>query len=107
MGVTLPVYNCCCGHCTLLQASKSKDKDGDESTQRKVKEAQKEELDRQNKLQTNMALKAALGGGARWQNFGKAKAAGAAAVAFSSDFVHTYIGSPYTMLGINAEHNRV
>ncbi|DBA96240.1 TPA: hypothetical protein ACH3X3_002432 [Trebouxia sp. C0006] len=60
----------------LLEAPKSKDKDGDESTQRKVKEAQKEELDRQNKLQTNMALKAALGGGARWQNFGKAKAAG-------------------------------
>lgn len=59
----------------LLEAPKSKDNDGDESTQRKVKEAQKEELDRQNKLQTNMALKAAFGG-ARWQNFGKAKAAG-------------------------------
>jgi hypothetical protein len=74
----------------LLQASKSKDKDGDESTQRKVKEAQKEELDRQNKLQTNMALKAALGGGARWQNFGKAKAAGAAAATFSCDVVHKH-----------------
>ncbi len=89
-----------------MQASKSKDKDGDESTQRKVKEAQKEELDRQNKLQTNMALKAAFGG-ARWQNFGKAKAAGAAAAAFLCDLGHTHITSPYTMLGTNAEHDRV
>ena len=53
----------------LLQASKTKDKDGDEATQKKVKEAQKEELDRQNRAQTNQALGAALGGGARWQKF--------------------------------------
>lgn len=53
----------------LLQAPKTKDKDGDEATQKKVKEAQKEELDRQSRAQTNQALGAALGGGARWQRF--------------------------------------
>lgn len=52
-----------------MQAPKTKDKDGDEATQKKVKEAQKEELDRQNRAQTNQALGAALGGGARWQKF--------------------------------------
>ena len=47
-----------------------------------MKEAQKEELDRQNRAQTNQAL-AAAGGRARWQNFGKPKGkpAGAAASA--------------------------
>lgn len=71
-------------HCHLLQAPKSRDKDGDETTQRKVKEAQKEELDRQNRAQTNQAL-AAAGGRARWQNFGKPKGkpTGAAAPADS------------------------
>lgn len=65
----------------LLEASKTKDKDGDENVQRKVKEAQKEELERQNRAQTNHALGAALGGGARWQKWkagGKAAGAGAA-----------------------------
>ncbi|DBA69595.1 TPA: hypothetical protein ACH3X2_012666 [Trebouxia sp. C0005] len=76
----------------LLEASKSKDKDGDESTQRKVKEAQKEELDRQNKLQTNMALKAAFGG-ARWQNFGKAKSAGPKAPALEASAAATATSS--------------
>ena len=53
-------------HCHLLQAPKSRDKDGDETTQRKVKEAQKEELDRQNRAQTNQALAAAgVGPGGR------------------------------------------
>lgn len=56
-----------------LQASKNKD--GDEDVQRKVKEAQKEELEKQNRAQTNSALSSALGGGARWKNWGK-KASG-------------------------------
>lgn len=55
--------------CTLLQASKAKD--GDEDVQRKVKEVQKEELEKQNRAQTNSAIGAALGGGARWKNWGK------------------------------------
>lgn len=64
----------------LLEAPKTKDKDGDEATQKKVKEAQKEELDRQNRAQTNQALGAALGGGARWQKFhARVKPAGAGA----------------------------
>lgn len=57
------------GSFALLQAPKTKDKDGDEATQKKVKEAQKEELERQSRAQTNQALGAALGGGARWQRF--------------------------------------
>lgn len=52
-----------------MQAPKTKDKDGDEATQKRVKEAQKEELDRQSRAQTNQALGAALGGGARWNRF--------------------------------------
>ena len=54
----------------MLQASKTKDKDGDEATQKNGKEAQKEELDRQNRAQTNKALTTALGSGARWQQWG-------------------------------------
>ncbi len=53
-----------------------------------------------------MALKAAFGG-ARWQNFGKAKPAGAAAVASSCDVVHTHITVPFIMLDTDTEHNRV
>lgn len=53
----------------LLEASKAKD--GDEDVQRKVKEVQKEELEKQNRAQTNSAIGAALGGGARWKNWGK------------------------------------
>ena len=50
-----------------LQAGRAKH--GDETVQRKVKEAKQEELERQSRAQTNQALGAALGGGARWQKF--------------------------------------
>ena len=54
--------------------------------QRKVKEAQKEELERQSRAQTNQALGAALGGGARWQKF---HARGKAGQAMAGSFCYS------------------
>lgn len=75
----------------LLEADKAKD--GDETVQRKVKEAKKEELERQSRAQTNQALGAALGGGARWQKF-HARGKSGAAKATATDASATAAAAP-------------
>ena len=70
MPLTSPTNNCPVLH-AHVQASK--EKGGDEDTQRKAKEVQKEELEKQNRASTNSAVKHALGGQARWSKWGKGK----------------------------------
>ena len=61
--------------CPIIHANvqASKEKGGDEDTQRKAKEVQKEELEKQNRASTNSAVKHALGGQARWSKWTQAK----------------------------------